>query len=55
MSGSKMTSMTSERMRAARASGKSKTDWERVRREGSKSPAAAAISRRIGELIARKA
>ena len=33
MTGSKITSMTSEQMRAARSRGESRTDWERVRRE----------------------
>ena len=32
MTGSKMTTMTAEEMRAARESGKSQSDWDRVRR-----------------------
>jgi uncharacterized protein (DUF4415 family) len=54
MRGSKMTVMTSEQMRAARARGEDRTDWARVRREANKDPAAAAMNRKIGELIARK-
>ena len=41
-------------MRAARARGESKTDWARVRREANKDSEAAAINRKIGDLIARK-
>lgn len=49
-----MTVMTSEQMRAARARGEDRTDWARVRREANKDPEAAAMNRKIGELIARK-
>jgi uncharacterized protein (DUF4415 family) len=51
MRGSKMTSMTSEQMRAARNRGESRTDWARVRREGNHDPAARAQNRAIGKLI----
>jgi uncharacterized protein (DUF4415 family) len=51
MRGSKMTSMTSEQMRAARNRGESRTDWARVWREGNNDPAARAQNRAIGELI----
>lgn len=54
MRGSKMTVMTSEQMRAARARGEDRTDWARVRREANKDPEATAMNRKIGELIARK-
>ncbi|MCE7951575.1 MAG: hypothetical protein DYH18_10800 [Xanthomonadales bacterium PRO7] len=46
--------MTSEQMRAARARGEDRTDWERVRREARKDPRAVKWDRKIGELIARK-
>lgn len=54
MRGSKITVMTSEEMRAARARGEDRTDWARVRREANKDPEAVAMNRKIGELIARK-
>ncbi|MFX1716191.1 BrnA antitoxin family protein [Paraburkholderia sp. A1RO-5L] len=54
MSGSKITSMTSAQMRAARERGESRTDWERVRREANQEPGAAEENRSIGEAIARK-
>lgn len=54
MTGSKMTSMTSEQMRAARARGESRSDWARVRRALAKDPQASDDNRRIGETIARK-
>jgi uncharacterized protein (DUF4415 family) len=50
----KITVMTSEQMRAARARGEDRTDWERVRREARKDPHAVKWNRKIGELIARK-
>jgi uncharacterized protein (DUF4415 family) len=50
----KITVMTSEQMRAARARGEDRTDWERVRRETRKDPHAVKWDRKIGELIARK-
>ncbi|MDR0479544.1 MAG: BrnA antitoxin family protein [Burkholderiaceae bacterium] len=54
MSGSKkMTVMTSEQMRAARARGDSHSDWERVRREIDKDPVAVEQNRAIGSLIDR--
>jgi uncharacterized protein (DUF4415 family) len=54
MRGLKVTVRTSEQMRAARRRGEDRTNWERVRREGNKSPGAAEANRQIGELIARK-
>jgi uncharacterized protein (DUF4415 family) len=45
--------MTSDEMRAARARGESRSDWERVRRQASRDPGAAAENRAIGELIAK--
>lgn len=54
MRGSKMTMMTSEQMRAARARGENRSDWARVRREANKDAEAAAMNRKIGEAIARK-
>ncbi len=54
MTGSKMTTMTTDEMRAARESGKSQSDWDRVRRmvnngiepaEDEDSPNAAALMR----------
>ncbi|MBB2984578.1 MAG: BrnA antitoxin family protein [Paraburkholderia tropica] len=54
MTGSKITSMTSEQMRAARSRGESRTDWERVRREANQEPGAADENRAIGETIARR-
>jgi uncharacterized protein (DUF4415 family) len=54
MTGSKITSMTSEQMRAARSRGESRTDWERVRREANQEPDAADENRAIGETIARR-
>ena len=54
MTGSKITSMTSEQMRAARSRGESRTDWERVRREANQEPSAADENRAIGETIARR-
>jgi uncharacterized protein (DUF4415 family) len=50
----KMTAMTSEQMRAARARGEGRSDWPRVRREANRDPEAAAMNRKIGALIARK-
>lgn len=50
----KITVMTSAQMRAARARGESRTDWARVRREANRDPKAAAMNRKIGELVARK-
>lgn len=54
MPGLKVTSQTSEQMRAARARGESRTDWMRVRRTARVTPEAAEQNRAIGELIARK-
>jgi uncharacterized protein (DUF4415 family) len=54
MSGSKMTTLTSEQMRAARTHGESRTDWARVRREVDKDTQAVADNHHIGEVIARK-
>lgn len=54
MTGSKVTSLTSEQMRAARVRGESRTDWVRVRREANAAPQAAEQNRAIGELLARK-
>jgi uncharacterized protein (DUF4415 family) len=49
-----MTSLTSEKMRAARARGESRTDWAKVRSEANKVPEAAEQNRAVGDLIARK-
>ena len=54
MSGSKVTMMTSEQMRAARRRGESRTDWTRVRREAGREPGAAEMDRSIGALITRR-
>lgn len=54
MPGSKITSLTSEQMRAAAARGEDRSDWARVRREANADPAAAEQNRKIGKLIARK-
>ncbi|WP_246326981.1 BrnA antitoxin family protein [Burkholderia guangdongensis] len=54
MSGSKITSMTSAEMRAARSRGESRTDWERVRREANQESGAVEENKAIGETIARK-
>ncbi|WP_249206192.1 BrnA antitoxin family protein [Burkholderia cenocepacia] len=54
MTGSKITSMNSEQMRAARSRGESRTDWERVRREANQEPGAVDENRAIGETIARR-
>ena len=54
MRGSKVMARTSEQMRAARRRGKSRTDWQRVRRDASKEPGGAEANRKIGELIERK-
>lgn len=50
----KMTAMTGEEMRAARAGGSGRSDWARVRRQANADPDTRAINRRIGELIARR-
>lgn len=50
----KMTQMTSEEMRKARARGEDRTDWKRVRREINADPEARAMNRKIGALIARR-
>ncbi|MBS0495637.1 MAG: BrnA antitoxin family protein [Proteobacteria bacterium] len=54
MTGSKMTSRTSEQMRISRERGESASDLERVRREAALDVQAAEENRAIGELIARK-
>lgn len=54
MNGSKITSMNSAEMRAARARGESRSDWERVHREANSDPQAAEDNHKIGEAIARK-
>ena len=54
MTGSKITSRTSEQMREARARGESASDWARVRCEAATDTQAAEQNRAIGELIARK-
>ena len=53
MSGSKITSMTSDEMRAAVARGEDRTDWARVRREANRNPQAREQNNAIGQLIAR--
>jgi uncharacterized protein (DUF4415 family) len=53
MRGSKITTMTSDEMRAARARGESKTDWDRVRRDIARDPDAEAENRAIGQLAAK--
>jgi len=53
MSGSKITSMTSDEMRAARARGEDRSDWERVRSAAIKDPVAREQNHAIGELIAK--
>lgn len=52
MTGSKITSMTSAQMRAARAQGASATDWARVRAALGDDNVASAQNRQIGEGIA---
>ena len=54
MTGSKVTSLTSEQMRAARVRGESRTDWVRVRGEANAAPEATEQNRAIGDLLARK-
>ena len=54
MSGSKITSMTSEEMRAVRERGEGGSDWERARRIADADPEAAGQNGKIGEIIARK-
>lgn len=54
MTGSKMTSRTSEQMRAARAHGESASDWARVRQEAALDAQAVEQNRAIAELIGRK-
>ena len=54
MTGSKITSLTAEQLRAALARGEDRSDWDRVRRAVAADPVAAEQNHRIGELIARK-
>lgn len=54
MPGSKMASMTSAEMRAAKKRGEDRTDWVRVRHEANHDPAAAIMNRKIGKAIARR-
>lgn len=51
---SKTIPKTSAEMRAARAHGESRTDWDRVRRNANREPGAAEENRCIGETITRK-
>ena len=51
MTGSKITTMTSDEMQAAIERGESRTDWERVRQAMAADPEAAEDNRKIGELI----
>lgn len=54
MTGSKITSLTSEQMRRARAQGQSGTDWERVRRTVLQDAQAVEETQAIAALIERK-
>ncbi|OJU91290.1 MAG: hypothetical protein BGO13_14700 [Burkholderiales bacterium 66-5] len=54
MTGSKITSLTSEQMRRARAQGQSGTDWERVRRTVLQDAQAVEETQAIAVLIERK-
>ena len=54
MTGSKITSMTSDEMRAAVERGEDRTDWERVRQALAADPEAVEDNRKIGELIAKR-
>ena len=54
MTGSKITSLTSEQTRRARAQGQSGTDWERVRRTALQDAQAVEETQAIAALIERK-
>lgn len=54
MTGSKITSRTSEQMRRARAQGQSGSDWERVRRTLQEDAGAVEQTQAIAALIERK-
>jgi uncharacterized protein (DUF4415 family) len=54
MPGSKITSLTSDQVRAALSRGEDLSDWARVQRKLAADPTAAEQNRRIGELIARR-
>ncbi len=54
MTGSKITSLTSEQLRRARAQGQSGSDWERVRRALQEDAQAAEQTQAIAEVMERK-